>query len=82
MKIITNTNQKGGTGKTSLTLLLAYGLADTGHTVLVIDLDQQCDASYLLTRGAYNSSQTSYEVLAKSNHSARRKSIARLPGGD
>ncbi|MBT8876854.1 ATPase [Lactobacillus delbrueckii subsp. bulgaricus] len=81
MKTITITNQKGGTGKTSLTLLLAYGLADAGHTVLVIDLDQQCDASYLLTRGAYNSSQTSYEVLAEEQPLRPEEVYSTIAGG-
>lgn len=34
-------NGKGGTGKTTLTCLLAYALAETGKRVSVLDLDPQ-----------------------------------------
>jgi chromosome partitioning protein len=44
-QIITITNQKGGTGKTTLTALLAYGLASRGHKVLLLDLDPQSHLS-------------------------------------
>jgi len=44
-KIITVANQKGGTGKTTLTALLAYGLALRGYNVLMIDLDPQSHLS-------------------------------------
>jgi chromosome partitioning protein len=39
--IITLCNQKGGAGKTSLTLLLAMALEDVGRRVAVIDRDPQ-----------------------------------------
>lgn len=45
-KIITVTNQKGGTGKTTTSLIISYGLALRGFKVLLIDLDSQADASY------------------------------------
>ena len=41
MKRITVCNQKGGAGKTTLTMLLATSLAKAGHTVGIIDLDPQ-----------------------------------------
>ncbi|WP_375604816.1 ParA family protein [Lactobacillus delbrueckii] len=47
-KIVTVTTQKGGAGKTTLALLLATGEALRGKRVLLVDLDQQGDASYSL----------------------------------
>ncbi len=44
-KVITITNQKGGTGKTTLTSLLGYALASRGYNVLLIDLDPQAHLS-------------------------------------
>ena len=39
--IISVVNQKGGVGKTTLTFNLAWGLADKGYNVLVLDNDPQ-----------------------------------------
>lgn len=64
-RVITVTNQKGGTGKTTTSLFLAYGLAERGKHVLVIDLDQQADTTFSLSHGKdYSASgKTSYELL-------------------
>jgi len=45
MKTITLLNEKGGVGKTTLSITLAAGLAIAGHRVLLIDTDPQANAT-------------------------------------
>ena len=47
--IITICNQKGGAGKTTLTLLLAMALESVGRTVAIIDRDPQQTSSRAVT---------------------------------
>jgi chromosome partitioning protein len=46
--IISFSNHKGGTGKTTSTINIACALRDKGNRVLVIDLDPQANLSYSL----------------------------------
>ncbi len=50
MKVFAVTNQKGGVGKTTIALHLAWAAQELGHRVLVIDLDPQGNASQVLMR--------------------------------
>jgi chromosome partitioning protein len=45
MKVISVINQKGGVVKTTITINLTYGLAETGKRVLLVDLDPQANSS-------------------------------------
>lgn len=49
MKVITVTNQKGGVGKTTVSVHLACALAERGYKTLLVDLDGQGQASTHLT---------------------------------
>jgi chromosome partitioning protein len=59
-------NQKGGCGKTSSTLLLAGAAAALELKVLVIDLDQQGNASAALGVNGNEQQWSAYEVLDQS----------------
>ncbi|MBA7558497.1 ParA family protein [Candidatus Atribacteria bacterium 1244-E10-H5-B2] len=61
MKIITITNQKGGTGKTTLAINLGVSLALMGKKILLIDLDPQANLTYSF--GIHNPENTIVEVL-------------------
>ena len=51
MSVLVISNQKGGVGKTTLTVLLAHWLADKQDArVCVVDLDAQCNCSKSLAR--------------------------------
>lgn len=46
MKIIAIYHNKGGVGKTTVTINLAAGLRNLGHRVLLIDLDSQANSTF------------------------------------
>jgi len=68
-KIISIINNKGGVGKTTLTVNLAHALSQLNKKILVVDVDSQCNATSLLI--PYSISQEHillYEILESSNN--------------
>jgi len=63
MHVIAVANRKGGVGKSSVVTNLAAGLAQTGHRVLVIDMDSQASATAVLGDGAVDSAPTTTHLL-------------------
>ncbi len=63
-RIITVANQKGGVGKTTSTVNIAAAVAQAGHSVLVIDLDPQGNASTALGATHTEGTPSVYEVLS------------------
>jgi len=58
-------NQKGGVGKTTVTLGLASAAAHRGDRVLVVDLDPQASATWVLGIDPAEAELTSADVLAR-----------------
>lgn len=63
MRSIAFCSIKGGSGRSTTTLNVAAGLARSGATVLVLDLDPQGNASHVLLGGAPTRPPTIAEVL-------------------
>ena len=55
-------NQKGGVGKTTTAVNTAACVAAQGHQVLLVDLDQQCNATVALG-GDRDASPSAYDCL-------------------
>ena len=63
MKTLVITSQKGGVGKTTLTVHMAHYAAERGARVLVVDLDPQAHTSYSL--GEFDTGVKSSQLFGK-----------------
>lgn len=62
-KIVSITNQKGGVGKTTTAVSLAYALSEAGKTVLFVDIDPQANGTSSLGINRRNLQKSVYEVI-------------------
>lgn len=63
-KTIVFSNQKGGVGKTTSTVMLTGGLASRGYRVLLVDMDPQCSATdYVLGSRTGDAAHTVYDLI-------------------
>lgn len=56
-------NNKGGVGKSTIAVHVAHGLANKGKKVLLVDMDEQNDASLFLGFTSEDYSKSLYDVL-------------------
>ena len=77
-KILTVTQQKGGTGKTTTAHAIGAGIARRGGKVLFLDLDPQGNLSY--TMNADTSQPGALEILTRQTEAAA--AIQHTPQGD
>jgi cellulose biosynthesis protein BcsQ len=66
-RVVALLNQKGGVGKTTVTLGLASAAAAAGHHVLVVDLDPQASSTWALGFDPAAIDVSTAEVLAKAD---------------
>ncbi len=63
LKVISFANRKGGVGKTNLASNIAHQLSYMKYRVLMLDLDQQSNLSYLWMEEATGNEKDIYDVL-------------------
>jgi len=71
-KVVAVVNQKGGVGKTSVTLGLASAARAKGHRALVVDLDPQGASTWVLGVDADRVKRTAADALASGRNGALR----------
>ena len=66
-RIVALLNQKGGVGKTTVTLGLASAAAAAGHRVLVVDIDPQASSTWVLGLDPETIETSTAEVFGKAS---------------
>lgn len=67
MKKIAVLNNKGGVGKSTVSVQISHGLAKLGFKVILIDLDGQNDSSLFLGVSSSDYKKTFYDLIDKRN---------------
>lgn len=81
-RVIALANQKGGVGKTTTAINLATAIAAIGKTVLVVDLDPQCNATTSVGLMKTADQDTSYEMLMGEVRARDAAQPTSVPGFD
>lgn len=79
-RVVAVLNQKGGVGKTTVTLGLASAAAQAGHRVLVVDLDPQGSSTWVLGLDPAQVEVSTAEVMGRV--SAARAMVPSAWGGE
>ena len=80
--IVAFVNQKGGVGKTSVTLGMASAARAAGHRVLVVDLDPQASATWVLGVDPTGVDRTTSDLLHKHRAGSASKAIVASGWGE
>ena len=80
-RIVTLLNQKGGVGKTTVTLGLASAAAQAGHSVLVVDLDPQGSSTWVLGHDPMAEQPSVADIVGPDRGPLGRRDVSVGPGG-
>lgn len=81
-RVIATANQKGGAGKSTVTVNLAVALGQAGKRVLVVDADPQFDSTAMLGRAPEDAPHTIADVFLGTTEAVSAVRAAVAPGVD